>query len=362
MARMAAPKQTLYDILGWSRDATTIDIGLAYQKAIASAERAVPPDPTPPALIQQAHEILSNARRAAYDASLVTAAEKDAARVHAAAPDLGLAAEEEEVAPRFGSQRRFGVGVEERIALGVREATSSGPPRRLLRSLRMALMPVLLAPCLASAGRPLTTEDAAALEHGRCQLESWIDRSRDSRTGWLVPACNFGGGIEWQAGAARTREAGAGRFSEAYVQAKRTFFEVEEDRSNIGLGFVAGVARSPLNERHRGWSNPYVTVPLTFATSTALFHVNAGWSRDKKARRDATTWGIAAELPSGRWTAVAEAFGENSSRPSLRVGARWSALPDILDLDLTWVTTPGQGAAGRYISLGFTLVTPQLRR
>lgn len=221
---------------------------------------------------------------------------------------------------------------------------------------------LLIAPGLSSAGRPLTTEDAAALEEGRCQLESWMDRSRDSRTGWLVPACNFGAGIEWQAGAARTREASSDRFTEAYVQAKRTFLEVEEGRSDVGVGLVAGLGRRPLNERHRGWSNPYVTVPLTLSTLGALIHLNAGWARDKEARRDATTWGIAAELPHGRWTAVAEAFGETSARPTLRFGGRWAVVPDHLDLDLTWVTTPGQGAAGRYVSLGFTLVTPPPRR
>jgi hypothetical protein len=217
---------------------------------------------------------------------------------------------------------------------------------------------LLLAPGLSSAGRPLTTEDAAALEDGRCQLESWLDRSRDSKTSWLVPACNFGAGIEWQAGAARTRD----RFSEAYVQAKRAFLELEEGRSNVGVGLVAGLGRRPLNERYRGWSNPYVTVPLTLSTGTALIHLNAGWSRDKEARRNATTWGIAGELPQGRWTAVAEAFGENSARPTLRVGGRWAAVPDVLDLDLTWVATPGQGSSGRQVSLGFTLVTPPPRR
>jgi hypothetical protein len=100
MAPMAAPRQTLYDILGVSRDATSIDIGLAYRKAIAAADRAVPPDATRQALVQQAHEILSNTqRRAAYDASLVTAAEKAAAKEQAA-PDLDLAAEEQEANPR----------------------------------------------------------------------------------------------------------------------------------------------------------------------------------------------------------------------------------------------------------------------
>lgn len=101
MAPMAAPKQTLYDILGVSRDATAIDIGLAYRKAIAAADRAVPPDPTRQALIHQAHEILSNAtRRTAYDSSLVTAAERQAAREHVAAPDLELGTDEDETPRR----------------------------------------------------------------------------------------------------------------------------------------------------------------------------------------------------------------------------------------------------------------------
>jgi hypothetical protein len=259
-----------------------------------------------------------------------------------------------------GSLRAFGVRVT------VRGQSQSQLGVRVVRFLRrlpcLAAGALLLAPGLSSAGRPLTTEDAATLDDRRCQLETWMDRSRDSITGWLVPACNFGAGIEWQAGAARIREAGNDRFSEAYVQAKRTFLEVEEGRSDLGVGVVAGLGRRPLNERHRGWSNPYFTVPLTISTSAALVHLNAGWSRDKEARRDATTWGIAAELPHGRWTAVAEAFGENSSRPSLRLGARWAAVPDLLDLDLTWVATPGRGAAGRYLSVGFTLVTPPPRR
>lgn len=258
------------------------------------------------------------------------------------------------------SLRSFGA----RVAVGGQSGRGFGVrvERALSLTLYFSLGALLLAPATASAGRPLTSEDAAVLEDGRCQLESWLDRSRDSKTAWIVPACNFGAGIEWQAGAARVREAGNERFSEAYVQAKRTFLEVEEGRSDVGVGLVAGLSRRPLNERHRGWSNPYVTVPLTISMSPALLHLNVGWSRDKEARRDATTWGIAAELPHGRWSAVAEAFGENSSRPSLRLGGRWAAVPDLLDIDLTWVATPGQGSDGRYLSLGFTVVTPPPRR
>jgi S1-C subfamily serine protease len=92
---MANPKKTLYQILGVSPDASAIDIGLAHEKKAAEAARAMPPDPSAVALVQQAYEILSNQhRRAAYDSSLVTATEKLAAQQQA--PDLELEPEETE--------------------------------------------------------------------------------------------------------------------------------------------------------------------------------------------------------------------------------------------------------------------------
>lgn len=77
---MAQPKKTLYQILGVSREATADEIGLAHEMRSAEMQRVVPSDPSGVALVQQAYEILSNpARRTAYDASLVAAAERTAA-------------------------------------------------------------------------------------------------------------------------------------------------------------------------------------------------------------------------------------------------------------------------------------------
>jgi len=98
---MPESKKNLYEILGVPRDATGIDIGLAYRRQIAAADRAIPPDPTRQALLHEANEILSNPkRRAAYDASLVTAAEKAAALEQAATPDLDLSGEPDETPAR----------------------------------------------------------------------------------------------------------------------------------------------------------------------------------------------------------------------------------------------------------------------
>lgn len=65
-------KETLYDILGVSRDAKLTDIGRAYNrhKAAMRAE-TTPPDARRTALLHEAFEVLSDPqKRAAYDASL----------------------------------------------------------------------------------------------------------------------------------------------------------------------------------------------------------------------------------------------------------------------------------------------------
>jgi S1-C subfamily serine protease len=82
-----AAKKSLYEILGVEPDANELDIGLAFQRRTFELARIAQPDPNAIALVQQAHEILSNPkRRAAYDASRVSAAEKAAAADQA--PDL----------------------------------------------------------------------------------------------------------------------------------------------------------------------------------------------------------------------------------------------------------------------------------
>lgn len=94
---MAQTKKTLYEILGVEQDATSIDIGLAYQQRSAQLQRAVPPDANGVALNQQAYEVLSNPqRRAAYDASVITAAEKLAAQQQATDFELEPEASEED--------------------------------------------------------------------------------------------------------------------------------------------------------------------------------------------------------------------------------------------------------------------------
>lgn len=110
MAAMALPKKTLYQILGISQDASSIDIGLAHEKRVAELQRAVPPDPSAVALLQQAYEVLSSPhRRAAYDASVLSASEKAEAAAQQGAPDLELEADDPDDGGRARRMRLMGM-------------------------------------------------------------------------------------------------------------------------------------------------------------------------------------------------------------------------------------------------------------
>lgn len=220
--------------------------------------------------------------------------------------------------------------------------------------MRRALFALLLAAAATAsfAARPLTTEDASILDDKRCQVEAWIDRGRDVSQAWLAPACNFGGSIEWQAGIARTREAGRSFTSATYAQAKGILKEID-DASPWGAGWVVGVNRDPPRQARRGWKDPYALLPGSVAVGDALLHANIGWSRNRAERRDTAVWGAAVEIPGGaRATWVAEAFGEGSERPFVRAGARIGVVKDVFDIDVTFVSRPGGAREERYICLG----------
>ncbi len=99
MATSPAPakKRTLYDILGVPRDAGAIDIGLAYRARSAALQNSPNADPNEINLVHEAYHVLCMpGERAAYDAKLLTMAEREAAKAMSHA-DLALEPEPEEV-------------------------------------------------------------------------------------------------------------------------------------------------------------------------------------------------------------------------------------------------------------------------
>jgi len=218
--------------------------------------------------------------------------------------------------------------------------------------LREACLAVIgLSSFAALAARPLTTEDADTLDDKSCQVEAWIDRSRVETQGWMVPACNFGLGIEWQLGFSRSWSDGSSRFPEAYFQGKSAWGTLREGGWSVGV--VGGVVKR--TAEGTGWENPFALGIVSWAMgeATTNIHVNLGWTRSKLEGRHSTLWGVAVERPvSAALTLLAESFGEDRGNPFFRIGGRYSAIKDKLDFDLSFVTRAGGTKADRLISLG----------
>lgn len=224
-------------------------------------------------------------------------------------------------------------------------------PSMLMRTTALAL---LLAPAIAQAGRPMTTDDAAVLEPGTCQLEAWWQRLHDHSEAWLAPACSIAPG--WEAGLSlvRTREPGSttsdrvgGMYAKTVLRPLQT--------NGWGLGVV--VSHLPLAAGSLA-GDTALNVPLTMSwhDDAVLVHANAGWTRHYTIHQGGATWALGAEMAVGSRAALTlETFGAKRGHSYVQAGARYSVLPNRLDVDAAYgerLTARGKEA---YLSLGLTL-------
>jgi hypothetical protein len=142
------------------------------------------------------------------------------------------------------------------------------------------------------------------------------------------------------------------------VQAKTVLRHDADASWNAGL--VMGLHRRRADASDEGGNTPYALVPFTVSSQDAAnaLHVTLGWQRDRNSHRDVTVWGVAGEMAAGKgFTVLGEVFGENAARPFVRIGARYAAVKDRVDVDLSIVGRSGGGRDERIVSLGVTLQT-----
>ncbi len=117
-------KQTLYEILGVSREASPEEIAVAYQSRLLALEAASPQDPTALTLLREAQQMLSNAtRRSAYDASLAARAAREADAARGEPEEI----EDDEVRPFEWRRWALVVGAVVVIAAGIWWKTRPAP-------------------------------------------------------------------------------------------------------------------------------------------------------------------------------------------------------------------------------------------
>ncbi len=122
-------KQTLYEILGVSRDASPEEIAVASQSRLLALEAASPQDPTALTLVREAQQMLSNAtRRSAYDASLAARAAREAGAARGEPEEV----EDDEVPPFEWGRWALGVGAVVVIAAGIWWNRHPAPPPKTI--------------------------------------------------------------------------------------------------------------------------------------------------------------------------------------------------------------------------------------
>ena len=195
-----------------------------------------------------------------------------------------------------------------------------------------------------AAGGHFAVDDAALLDAGQCQLDTWGEREPGTRT--LVHAgvaCRIGP-VELGLGADRQRLSGARPATVAVQQVK--WAQAIDERTSIGVVALAGWrGRSP---RYAG-AALYAPVTVRVAEGVWL-HANAG--RDWMADAPATSrLGIAVEWQAATaWSLTGEALRQSGTNIA-RAGVRWQPSATF-NVDLS--RAEGGAGVGSSWSLGAT--------
>lgn len=225
-----------------------------------------------------------------------------------------------------------------RTALPVRRAPRRTRPSLRQRAARLhawtaAYLCGLAVTQTHAAGGHHAVDDAAIVDPGQCQIETWADRRDGERSGYapvhLGPACRVG---PVELGLNLERERGSeGRTVRAAPQLK--WAHALSDDLGVGLLVAAAWERSPERGALR-YTGASVVVPLTWQIAEDWrAHFNLG--RDlHRAQPSRSHSGLALE-----WTAsqqlgfVAERFREGGAS-AWRAGLRWTPT-DTLSIDLS---------------------------
>lgn len=226
--------------------------------------------------------------------------------------------------------------------------------RSIARALACAFP--LLACTGAHAGRPMVVDDAAIVDTGSCQLESWTQRPQGQTEYWAMPACRVGA-WELAAGLGRIEPDGAGSYRAHALRAKTIFHALETNGWGIGL---------TIGDQYRGGGglagDVSVLVPLSVSLldDRVLVHANAGWLHRHAAGRGTALWALGTEWAVARpLTLTLEGYGSQRAHAYGQVGLRVDAIPERLALDAGVGQRLGRGGRERYATLGLTLALPR---
>ena len=208
----------------------------------------------------------------------------------------------------------------------------------------------------AHAGRPLTTEDAGVIEHGKCEAEGFTARMTEAgepalKLDSLQLSCGTGAETQLALGAQRGRS--DGETERALRASGKTYLRpLTEEHAGIAIAYaISGIAPPGEGFHHETTElNGALSVPLGAVTA----HVNTGWIRFRPTQRNVATWALALEAPAaiGPVDLMAESYGHDRAAPWLAVAARWGVVKERFFLDASYAMQTN-GSHSKLVTVGF---------
>lgn len=213
--------------------------------------------------------------------------------------------------------------------------------------------------CTSSfAARPFMTDDARLTSAESCQLESWTRIYKNSTENWTLPACNPTGNFEITAGGGHTKNKSEPAINDYVLQGKTLFRDLT--KNSYGWGLAVGRVNHPSSiPGPNSMGNTYAYIPVSISTmdDKVIYHTNVGWLRDKASSEQRMTYGFGAEVQTtNKLMLIAETFGDNKAKPYLQIGARYSVIPNLLQLDMTLGQQHNGNTDLRWISFGLRYI------
>lgn len=191
------------------------------------------------------------------------------------------------------------------------------------------LLPALAAATFgaAQAARPFTTDDAGALDSGRCELEAVVgtDQTRSGptvRCGVLQGACGVVAGT--QLGLAWSHASAAGERENSFALSGKSLLPLGSGPA-LALAYGADFLRTADSGSPRLASLTLALLASMPAGDFGTWHANLGWQQERQTRQSSTAWGLLLERSLGATLEGGiEAFGDDRSAAWLGLGLRWT--------------------------------------
>lgn len=213
----------------------------------------------------------------------------------------------------------------------------------------------------ARADEPFVTDDARILEKGACQLEVSALKSTAQRERRLVPTCNPTGKLELALGQFRSSAADA--HNTIYAgQIKGVWRDYAEATYGIGWSASVNAHRHPAAaERRIAQYAGSVLLSRGFRDETFVIHANFGATHGRDQSKAGLTSALAFQFVlTSRVMLLAETYDATDTRRAYQAGARWTVIPDRLEIYTTIGGEARDFRPSRYWAVALHAVTPPL--